>query len=154
MVDRGNVVLAYTSDSQLMLDCDLKKEDEVKEFAREYAEFHDLGSSAVFKTSDTSQVDLFGNRMGNYCIIFGKVLPWDEVKWHVQEAYRQGIVNKGFTALRKFGSITIRVNAKNNKIPPPKPLYYFPNGDDKGIQEFLEYWRMCRNLGKSKGVHL
>jgi hypothetical protein len=92
--------------------------------------------------------------MGNYCIIFDKVLSWDEIKWHVQEAYRQGIVNKGFTALRKFGSITIRVNSKNNKIPPPKPIYYFSNGDDAGVVKFLEFWRMCRNLGKSKGVHL
>jgi hypothetical protein len=148
MDDKGNVVLAYTSDSQLMLDCDLKKEDEVKEFAREYAEFHDLGSSAVFKTSDTSQVDLFGNRMGNYCIIFGKVLPWDEIKWHVQEAYKLGIINKGFTALRKFGSITIRVNAKNNKIPPPKPLYYFRNGDNRGITAFVKHWKMCKRMGK------
>jgi hypothetical protein len=147
MDDRGNVVLAYTSDSQLMLDCDLKKEVEVKAFAREYAEFHNLGSSAVFKTSDTDQVDLYGNRMGNYCIIFGKVLSWDEIKWHVQEAYRLGMVNKGFTALRKFGSITIRVNSKNNKIPPPKPIYYFRNGDNRGIAAFIKHWKMCRDLG-------
>lgn len=148
MDDKGNVVLAYTSDSQLMLDCDLKREDEAIEFAREYAEFHDLGSAAVFKTSDTSQVDLYGNRMGNYCIIFGKVLPWDEVKWHVQEAYILGIVNKGFAALRKFGSITIRVNAKNNRTPPPKPLYHFRNGDDRGITAFVKHWKMCRNMGR------
>ena len=79
--------------------------------------------------------------------IFGKVLPWDEVKWHVQEAYRQGMVNKGFTALREFGSITIRVNAKNNKIPPPKPLDYFHNGDSTGITAFIGHWRMCKDLG-------
>jgi hypothetical protein len=148
MDDKGNVVLAYTSDSHLMLDCDLKKEDEVIEFAKEYAKFHDLGSRAGFKTSDSCQVDLYGERLGNYCIIFGKILPWDEIKWHVQEAYRLKMVNKGFTALREFGSITIRVNAKNDKIPPPKPLFYFDNGDDTGIMEFLDHWIMCRKMGK------
>jgi len=112
------------------------------------SKFHDLGSSAVWKTSDTSQVDLFGNRMGNYCIIFGKILPWDEIKWHVKEAYRLEMVNKGFAALREFGSITIRVNSKNNKIPPPKPLYYFRNGDSRGITAFTKHWKMCRNMGK------
>ena len=40
MSDKGNVVLAYTSDCRLMLDCDLKTESEVKEFAEEYAKFH------------------------------------------------------------------------------------------------------------------
>lgn len=144
----GNVVLAYTSDSQLMLDCDIKIQDKVIQFSREYGKFHDLGSSAVFKTSDSSQVDLFGNRLGNYCIIFGKVLSWDEVKWHVHEAYRLGMVNKGFTALRKFGSITIRVNSKNNKIPPPRPISYFSNGDDTGVLEFIDHWVMCRKMGR------
>jgi len=56
----------------------------------------------------------------NYCIVFGKVLSWEEVNWHVKEDYRFGIINKAFTALRDFGSITIRVNDKNNEIPYPK----------------------------------
>jgi hypothetical protein len=144
----GNVVLAYTSDSLLMLDCDLKREGKVIGFSREYAKFHDLGSSVVCKTSDSSQVDLFGNRLGNYCIIFGKVLPWEEVKWHVQETYRLGMVNKGFIIIRKFGSITIRVNSKNNKIPPPRPICYFSNGDDTGIMKFIDHWVMCRKMGR------
>jgi hypothetical protein len=149
MGDKGNVVLAYTSDSQLMLDCDLKRESEVIGFAREYTKFHDLGSAAVFKTSDSSQVDLLGNHLGNYCIIFGKVLPWDEVKWHIQEANRLGIINKGFAALRKFGSITIRVTAKNNTIPPPKSVCYFHNGDNGGITAFVKHWKMCKRMGKA-----
>ena len=148
MSDDGNVVLAYTSDRVLMLDCDLKREDEVIEFAKVYAKFHDLGSAVVFKTSDTPQVDLFGNHLGNYCSVFGKTLSWDEVQWHVKEAYRLGMVNKGFTALRQFGSITIRVNSKNDKIPPPKPIYYFRNGDRTGVMAFTRHWVMCRNLGR------
>jgi len=148
MDDRGNVVLAYTSDSQLMLDCDLKREDEVIEFAREYAKFHNLESSAVFKTSDSNRVDLYGKRLGNYCIIFGKVLPWDEIKWHIQEAFRLGMIDKKFKRIREFGTITIRVNSKNSRIPPPRPLYYFRNGDDTGIRKFVNHWKMCRKMGK------
>jgi len=150
MNDSGNIVLAFTSDSFLMLDCDLKREDAVKEFARQYSEFHKLGSVVVLKTSDTPQTDLFGKRLGNYCIIFGKDLAWDEIQWHIQEAYRLGMVNKGFTALRQFGSITIRVNSKNDKIPPPKPIYYFRNGDRTGVMAFTRHWVMCRKLGSDE----
>jgi len=149
----GNVVLGHTDDSKLMLDCDLKREVEVKEFAKRYTKFHDLGSVAVFKTSNTPQVDLFGERLGNYCVIFGKKISWDEIKWHVKEIYRLGLVNKGFTALREFGSITIRVNAKNDKIPPPRPVFYFSNGDDTGVMEFIDYWVMCRKMGRSEYEH-
>lgn len=153
MKDSGNVVLAYTSSSHLMLDCDLKREDEVVAFSREYAKKQDLGSSLVCKTSDTSQVDLHGNRLGNYCIIFGTITSWDEIRWHVQEVYRLGMVKKDFLALRDFGFVTIRVNAKNDKIPPPKIVSYFSNGDKKGrigIWGFLKHWAMCRKLGLEK----
>jgi hypothetical protein len=142
----GNVVLAFTSDIFLMLDCDIKREDDVTKFSKRYPEHHDLGSSAVFKTSDTPQVDLFGERLGNYCIIFGKKISYDEIVWHVQEAYRLGMVNKGFTDMRHIGSITIRVNAKNNKIPPPRPICYFSNGDDTGIMKFIDHWVNCRKM--------
>jgi hypothetical protein len=86
--------------------------------------------------------------VGNYCIIFGKVLPWDEIKWHVQEAYRLGMVDKKFREIRKFGSITIRVNPRTTRYPPPKPLYYFRKGDSRGITAFIRHWKMCRNMGK------
>jgi hypothetical protein len=149
MRDNGNVVLGYTSDSILMLDCDLQRENEVKEFAEEYTKCHDLGSALVMRTSKSMQVDLYGRPLGNYCIIFGKVLDWHEIKWHVAEVYRLGMVNRAFTALRDFGSITIRVNAKNNKIPYPEPLHYFQNGDETGVKSFLEYWAMHRRLGRA-----
>lgn len=147
MSDDGNVVLGYTSSSVLMLDCDLKREEEVKAFAEECAKFYGLGSALVMRTSKSTQVDLYGRSLGNYCIIFGKILDWQEIRWHVQEAYRLGMVNRAFTALREFGYITIRVNAKNNKIPYPESLYFFQNGDDTGIVKFLEHWNICKDLG-------
>jgi uncharacterized protein YfaP (DUF2135 family) len=76
----GNVVLAYTRSSHLMLDCDLKREDEVKEFARNYTLKHGLGSVGIWRTSSSSQVDLYGNRSGNFASIFGAIISWDEIK--------------------------------------------------------------------------
>ena len=55
---QGNVVLAYTTSEHLILDCDLKREDEVKKFQEEYARFHDLGSSLSVKTSDSTQLEI------------------------------------------------------------------------------------------------
>jgi hypothetical protein len=147
---QGNIVLAFTSDTILMLDCDLKRENELIEFSTEFTKFHKLGSVLIMRTSESYQVDLFGERLGNYCIIFGKILSWMEIKWFVQESYRLAMVNKGFVIIRKFGSITIRVNSKNNEIPSPEPVYYFPNGDNKGVKEFLEDWAWKKNLGLKK----
>lgn len=148
----GNVVLAWMNDCFLALDCDLKREEEVTEFAKEYSKVQSLGTSLVAKTSDSGgQVDLFRNKLDNYCIVFGKRLTWEEIQWHIDECYRLGIINKGFRALRKFGSITIRVNAKNDKIPPPAIVRYFSNGDGKkdreGVIRFLEHWIRCKNEG-------
>lgn len=135
------------TDAFLMLDCDLQRIDKVKKFAKTYAKEYDLGSSVVFKTSDTPQIDLFGHRLTNCCIIFGMKLSWDEIRWHVQEVYSRGMVNRGFLAMRYFGSITIRVNAKNKKIPHPTLIAYFDNGDDTGVFEFIDFWRTCRKEG-------
>jgi len=153
MSDNGNIVIGYMTDEFLMLDCDLKREDELIEFAKEYTKLYDLGSVLIMKTSDTSQIDLFGNRLGNYCIIFGKKLDWNEIKWHIQQAYKIGIVNKGFLAMRKFGTITIRVNAKNNKIPYPKIVYYYSYGNGKedkiGIWTFMKFWATLKKEGRN-----
>jgi hypothetical protein len=143
----GNVVLGFTSDVFLMLDCDLKRRAEVKWFAPKFGKEYGLGSSLVIETSCTPQLDLNGKLLGNFAVIYGKKLAWDTIKWLVGEAYRLGMVNKAFANIRQFGSITIRVNAKNNKIPPPRPIAYFDNGDDTGIIEFLDHWIMCRKIG-------
>jgi hypothetical protein len=131
-----------------MLDCDLKREEEVIEFAEEYAKFHDLGSALVMKTSDSTQVDLSFRKLENYSIIFGKVLSWEEIRWHVNEANRLGIVDRKFTALREFGYITIRANAKNEDIPHLEIVHRFENGDDTGVKDYLDFWDMCKELGR------
>jgi hypothetical protein len=143
----GNVVIGYTSDTLLMLDCDLKREDEVIEFAREYAKFQGLGSVLVMLTSDSTQVDLLGKPLGNYCIIFGQPVDRLEWSWHIGECLRLGMINKAFAVLRNYGNITIRANKKNKETPYPRIIYYFANGDETGVNAFLEYWEICRNLG-------
>lgn len=76
------------------------------------------------------------------------------IQWHITECRRLGVIERAFANLRKFGFITIRVNFKNSKIPSPKPLYYFHNGDNRGITAFVQHWRMCKDLGMRNRVHV
>jgi hypothetical protein len=67
--------------------------------------------------------------------------------WHIKEVRRLGMVQRSFTALRQFGSITIRTNAKNSDIPPPKIIAYYENGEREGIDCYLALWNMTKELG-------
>ena len=147
MNDEGNVVIGHTVDSNLMLDYDMQTEDKAIKFTKKYAKFHKLGSALVCLTSEPKQMTFDGHILNNYCGIFGKKIDKREVMLHVKEAYRLGMVKKDFLALRQFGYITIRVNAKNDEKPYPKPIYYFRNGDSRGVMEFLRLWATCKNLG-------
>lgn len=143
----GNVVLGFTSKTQLMLDVDNLTQEETCDFAECYGRFQDLGSSLVLKTSDTTQTDLFGNNLGKFCIIFGKYIHWTEIQWHITEARRLGMIERAFTLLRSFGSITIRVNAKNEKTPAPKIVKFFPNGDMRAIRDYVRFWNRYKTMG-------
>ena len=68
--------------------------------------------------------------------------------WHLTECRRLGMIERSFLKLRKFGFITIRVNAKNDKTPPPKVVALYNLGDMTGIVEFEEFRKYCENLGK------
>lgn len=147
----GNVVISYGTDTHLMLDCDLKLKDEVIKFSRKYAKFHDLGSAAVFETSDADKIDIHGNRLGNYCVIFGRIISWEECKWHLEEALRLVMVDKDYVDIMcKSGCMTIRVNTKNSKKHSPTLIDYFHNGDSTGITAFINHWKMCRDLGNKE----
>ncbi len=145
----GNVVLGFTSSNFLMLDVDDLIEYYVLDFAKEYAEFYKLGSLMVLRTSESTKTDLFGNRLGNYCIIFGKPLTWKEIQWHINETKKLGIINRSFAKLRDFGTITIRVNSKNEKIPPPEIIRFYNNGDMTGIVAYIKHKNTCEGLGES-----
>jgi hypothetical protein len=151
MAEQGNVVLGYCSDDILMLDIDNQTQETTIEFAKNYAEFHDLGKVLVMKTSEIYQLDLFDNIVNCYCIIFGKCpLPWEEIKWHITEARRLGMIERSFTELRKYGYITIRANPKNSSIPYPKIVGYYGEGDNKGVMAYLRHWKNCRGLGRKE----
>lgn len=144
----GNVVSGYSSGSILMLDVDLKPIKEVMQFAKKYTKFHDLGSVLIMRTSKSSQIDLIKKKLGSYCIVFGAgTLHWKEVKWHIKEAYRLGIVKKDFLSMREIEKITERVNAKNNTTPHPEIVFYLKKNPDEGVKRFLRFWAICKNLG-------
>jgi hypothetical protein len=145
---RGNVVLGFCTNKFLMLDLDLHTEKVAKTFAKSYSQFHGLGSVLLLQTSKSTQIDFFGNKLNKYSAIFGKPLSWDEITWHVNETRRLGMIERSFLYIRKFGSITIRVNAKNDKTPPPKTVILYKLGDMSGILQFNEFRKACKNLGK------
>ena len=144
----GNVVIGFCSKDILMLDLDLHTEATAKAFVKSYSEFHKLGSVLLLKTSDSNQIDLLRNRLKKYAAIFGKTLSWSEILWHIKESRRLGMIERSFLNLRKFGSITIRVNAKNDETPPPKVVAFYRLGDVTGIVAFLEFRKFCKDLGK------
>jgi len=144
----GNVVIGFCSNNILMLDLDLHSEATAKAFVKSYSKFHKLGSTLLLKTSDSNQIDLLGNRLKKYAAIFGKPLSWDEILWHIKESRRLGMIERSFLNLRKFGYITIRINAKNNETPPPKVVAFYRLGDTTGIVAFLEFRKFSKDLGK------
>jgi hypothetical protein len=146
-IKNGNVVLGFSSVSALMLDVDLQVEEYVIEFAKEFSKFYGLGSVLIEQTSKSVQKDLEGNTLGNYCVIFGKSLEWQDILMFVEEARHLNFIKHDFAYLLKFGSITIRVKAKNDRIPPPKRILLYCNGDMTEISHFLEFKKNCEGLG-------
>jgi hypothetical protein len=146
----GNVVIGFCTENILMLDLDFHTFAVANKFSKRYAEFHELGGYELIQTSDSTQRDLFGNKLNKYAVIFGRVLSWEEIKCHVTESRRLGMIERSFLNLRKFGCITIRVNAKNDKTPAPKIVAVYNLGDMTGILEFEEFRKSCKNLGKLK----
>lgn len=144
----GNVVIGFCSNNVLMLDLDLHIFAVANRFSERYAKFHKLGGYELIETSDSTQVDLLGNKLNKYAVIFGKILGWEEILWHLKECRRLGMIERSFLNLRKFGFITIRVNAKNDKTPAPKIVALYDLGDMTGILQFEEFRKSCENLGK------
>jgi len=150
IVEEGDVVVAYTREDTLMLDIDEQLESRVVNFGQRYSKcYKHLGGYIILETSKTPKVDLFGNRFGNYCVIFGKHLKWEEIVWHIEECRGMGIINEDFARIRMFGSITIRVNPKNDKKPALKVIHSNYGEDDEAIESFLEYYEMNKDLGTS-----
>jgi hypothetical protein len=143
----GNIVIGFTTNCYLMLDADLKTEEAV-EWAREYSKEHQLGSVLIMKTSRSKQRDLLGNKLTNYCIIFGQRLPWQEIIAHIDNAYKKGIINKAFRNMRKYGVIIERINRKNKKKSCPAIFTYIRAGNNEGCMEYLHWWKWNKEIGE------
>jgi hypothetical protein len=144
---KGNIVIGYTSQGYLMMDCDGRRENEVIEFSEQYTKFHNLGCSLNMKSSEDGQVDLSGHKIGHYFIIFGKPLNNDAILWHLRDCCRLGFTNKRFVEANKYGNITLRLNAKNGKISAPTYVSFFQHGEFDGIHDYLKDWINLRKLG-------
>jgi hypothetical protein len=131
-----------------MLDVDDQNEQYVQGFVKRYSKFYNLGSVLVLRSSKNDKIDFFGNRLGNYLVIFGKALDWKEIQWHASELERLGFINRAFAKLRKFDSITIRVNSKNKKIPPPEVIKFCNYGDMAGIIRYIRHKNICEGQGE------
>jgi hypothetical protein len=157
----GNVILGYTSTTFFMLDVDYCSKKKALQFAEEYGREYKLGSSLVILTSKDGQRDLFGKRLEKYAVIFGKPITFAEVQWHINQARRLGMCERKFVVMRKVSYITIRVNDKNNHVPYPKIVAYYPSGETKsaekrrantGVNHFLLFWRTYKMLGSNRAV--
>jgi hypothetical protein len=144
---KGNIVIGYSSSCYLILDCDLQTKATVLYFAKEYTQFHNLGSVLVMRTSKSTQRDLYKNKLANYAVIFGLPLPWEEIAWHLQEARRLGMVNRVNSVFARFGYITSRINAKNKDTPPPKIIKFFGNGSMLGIRDYVQFLNRYKDFG-------
>lgn len=144
----GNVVLGFCTVTSLILDVDLQTKERVFEFADTYAEFQGLGSSLVTKTSDSTQRDLFLNRLSNWGIIFGKAdMCQEEIAWHLSETRRLGMIKRVNAVFARFGYITERVNAKNKHISAPTIAKFFAHGNMRAIRNYVQFLNRYRNLG-------
>jgi hypothetical protein len=124
-------MIGFCATNFLMLDIDSQKRSTAKKFSEEYAKFHNLGSSALLETSK-----------GRYAVVFGAPLYKTEIKWHVKEAKRLGMVDNQFLKMRdSCGWINIRTSKKGKKRFP-RLVKFFSNGDMRGV---LAYYRFLNN---------
>lgn len=141
-------MIGFCSKDYLMLDLDEQAEFIAKTFAKKYAQYRDLGSSALFETSDEYKIDFFGIPRKNYAVIFGARLNKRQIRCFLNEALELGVINQRFYKMReRCGWINIRTSGKGEK-KPPKLIQFFPNGDMLGI---LAYYRFLNMTKQYKG---
>jgi hypothetical protein len=150
MDEDGEPVLGYCTPSFLMLDVDFNTEGTVKNFADKYDNFFNLGGYLIVETSIKKQFTIIGQQLKSYAVIFGKALSFEEIKWHVEEAFKLGIVDKAFLYVRYFGSTTIRTSAKNKETPRPRIVAFRDSGDIRGVIRYLRMWSISKKIEDRK----
>ena len=99
------------------------------------------------KTSGSTQMDLEGKRLVNFCAVFGRRVHWTENMQHIEKAYRDKMVRKDFRDMRIYGNTTERINAKGCKKGYPVRFKVIGNGTYEGILEYLSWWYRNRGFG-------
>lgn len=145
-----SVVVGFTTSDYLMLDIDGHTKIRTIDWAKRYSKRYQLGNALIMMTSDNHQLDLFGNRLYNFSIIFGARLPWQEIMLHIFNAFEDKMVERKFVKMRFQGFITERIGEKNAKVRPPEIFRFIYNGDRKkdreGIMEYLRWWKWYRDI--------
>jgi hypothetical protein len=140
-----SVVRAIATPDYLMLDADYQTKERVVRWAIAYAKYWKLGCILIMETSDRGVLDLFGNRLYSFIIIFGRRLPWEEIKFHIRNALADRIVDETFLRMRFLGVTTERVGEKNAKTQEPRRYRYIWTENDteedrEGVIAYLRFW--------------
>ena len=147
VTEYDNAMISFFSNDFLGLDADEQSEEFIKDFAKTYSKFYNLGSVLIQRTSRIGRISKFG--LANYSIIFGKLLFWKQVDWHIDNTERLGIIKQNYATLRKAQRhISIRLNPKSDKSPTPETILYYNNGDMTGLIEFIRF----KNISKINGL--
>jgi hypothetical protein len=125
-----------------MLDADLQQGEAIVKWATNYTKRFHLGSVLIMLTSEIGQKDILQQiRLDNFAIIFGKHIPYQEILWHNENAYKDGIIHTDFLEKRRLEGVTTeRVTRKNREKARPRIYKYISNGDSAGCFQYLSFW--------------
>ena len=149
-------IVGFTTADYLMLDVDNRTPTRIYLWTKSYSKRYHLGCALINITSDTErQLDLFGNRLYHLSVIFGVRQCWEEIVFHIGNAFKDGIVDKKFVKMRYIGVITERVTVKSNRISYPRPFHYIRNSnkrrDKEGVFEYLRFWQWHKKVNILEG---
>ena len=144
-----SIPIAFTTSDYCMLDADNQTKRRVTEWTRKYRKKYHLGSALITMSSDEGQLNLLGERLYNFTIIFGERVPWQENSIHMENALKDGITNKTFIKMRFQGFVSERVNRKCRRKAAPRFFRYFPDPKkrNEGCMEYMKWWKWFRRVG-------
>ena len=109
-----------------------------------------MGSVIILRISKSNNTDLFGNRLDNFAVIFGKPLKWKGILLaHKRDKkirhYKQRLCKNAIFGCNNNQGKLLRTL----KAPPPEVIKYYSNGEKTGILRFIKHKNLCIDLGGS-----
>jgi hypothetical protein len=145
---QGTARIGFTTSHYLLLDADRHTEKSVVQWTRAYAKRHRSGSALIMMTSNRGELNLYGDRLYHFCIVFGRFIKqWQVVMRHIGNASNDGIVDGQFVKTKELNKwINERVNKKSNTVGHPRIFCYIPSRKDtpedrEGVFAYLRFWR-------------